>query len=93
MSQADFPDDILERFASGFELGGHKAYSLARVVKDKEVVLVSGLDDDTVKKLFFTPAKDLEEALQHVLDKHGPGYKCIIMPKAGTIVPVMEVVQ
>jgi nickel-dependent lactate racemase len=93
MSQADFPDDILERFASGFELGGHKAYSLARVVKDKEVVLVSGLDDDTVKKLFFTPAKDLEEALQHVLDKHGPGYKCIIMPKAATIVPVMEVVQ
>ena len=93
MFEAKSPDDVLMRFSSGFELGGHKAYSLAKVSKNKEIVLVSGLDDDIVRKMFLTPAKDLEQALQYVRAKHGPDHKCIVMPKAGTIVPLLEVVR
>lgn len=88
MTEARSLDDIFRRFAAGFVLGGHKAYSLARVLRDKEVVLVSSLDDVLARKLFFTPAKSLEEALHLVESKHGKDYDSIVMPCAGIVVPV-----
>ncbi|MGE5594266.1 MAG: nickel-dependent lactate racemase [Betaproteobacteria bacterium] len=88
MTEAHSLDDIFRRFAAGFELGGHKAYSLARVLQDKEVILVSSLDDAFARKLFFTPARSLDEALRLVESKHGKEYESIIMPCAGIVVPV-----
>lgn len=88
MKDARSLDDIFQRFAAGFELGGHKAYSLARVLRDKEVILVSSLDEAVVRSLFLTPARNLDDALHLVESKHGRKYESIIMPCAGVVVPV-----
>jgi nickel-dependent lactate racemase len=82
-------DDIFTRFADRFELGGHKAYSLARVLREKEVILVSGLPDSTVRQLFMTPGHSLDEALRLVTAKHSAAFSCVVMPSAGSIVPYL----
>ncbi|NLG78438.1 MAG: nickel-dependent lactate racemase [Firmicutes bacterium] len=88
MTGARSLDDIFRRFAAGFELGGHKAYSLARVLRDKEVILVSALDEAYVRNLFLTPAPDLNNALHLVESRHGKTYESTVMPSAGVVVPV-----
>ena len=90
MVESSSLDDIFTRFADRFELGGHKAYSLARVLREKEVILVSGLPDSTVRQLFMTPAHSLDEALRLVAERHGAAYSCVVMPNSGSVVPYLE---
>ncbi|MCR4424805.1 MAG: nickel-dependent lactate racemase, partial [Firmicutes bacterium] len=90
MEEAHSPGDIFARFAAGFELGGHKAYSLARVMRDREVVLVSGLGEAFTRKLFMTPAPSLDAAIDYVRAKHGPGFTSVILPHAGIVVPTLK---
>jgi len=88
MTSARSLDDIFRRFGAGFELGGHKAYSLARVLRDKEVILVSSLNEAFVRGLFLTPAGSLDDALRLVESRRGAAYESIVMPCAGIVVPV-----
>ena len=53
IEEANSTDDIIERLKKKFVLGGHKAYSIAKLVKEVEVVLISSLAQDKVRKLFF----------------------------------------
>lgn len=87
MLRASAVDDIISRFAVEFQLGGHKAYSLARVIKEKCVILISRLPDATVQQLFMTPAHSMNEALELVRARHGRRFSCVVLPNAGSVVP------
>ncbi len=39
--------------------GGHKAYAIAKVAKEVEVILISSLPRDKVCKLFFLPMQGI----------------------------------
>ncbi|MHB1419476.1 MAG: nickel-dependent malate racemase, LarAH6 family [Bacillota bacterium] len=83
-------EDIFERFNREFVLGGHKAFAIAKVLVEKQVIMVSDLSHDDTEELFFTYAADLQKALEYVAKKHGPDYKAIVMPEAGLVLPVIE---
>ena len=53
VNEANTPEDIKERFINRFELGGHKAYAICRILEKCQVVLVSLLDQTTVEKTFM----------------------------------------
>ena len=67
--------DIEERLQKCFVLGGHKAYAIAKVAKDVEIILVSSLNKELVQKMFMVPADGITEALTMVQKKHGPNFK------------------
>ncbi|WP_066634673.1 nickel-dependent lactate racemase [Desulfolucanica intricata] len=90
MTEAQSLEDIYERFRQGFVLGGHKAYAYAQVLKDKEVVLVSAMSKEDVENMFMTYCSSLEDALAYVERKHGPGYKALVMPQAGLVLPQLR---
>lgn len=87
IEEANCLEDIFERFARGFKLGGHKAFAIAQVLREKEVILVSDLGPEMTKKLYMTYAPDLQAALEYVRNKHGEDYACYVMPQAGMIFP------
>lgn len=90
MREAASIDDIFRRFARGFELGGHKAYAIARILREKEVILVSDLPPQEVKNLFFQPAASVAAALELIEAKYGPDYKALLFPQAGMVLPRLE---
>ncbi|MEA3453554.1 MAG: nickel-dependent lactate racemase, partial [Candidatus Caldatribacteriota bacterium] len=55
IEEANTPDDIIKRLKNKFVLGGHKAYAIAKLTKEAEVILISSLPSDKVRKLFFIP--------------------------------------
>lgn len=90
MYDAKTLEDIVRRISAKFMMGGHKAYAIARVLLEKECILVSDMDEQLVKDFFFTPARDLQTALDLAAGKHGPDYSALVIPEASATLPIVE---
>ncbi|MEE3362492.1 MAG: hypothetical protein VZQ84_02910, partial [Anaerovoracaceae bacterium] len=87
MDEAEKPDDLVDRLNERFTLGGHKAAAIALVMRDADICLVSDMDPDYVKSIFFTPFRTAQEALDAALEKKGPSAKVLVMPHGGSVLP------
>ncbi len=76
-------DEVIEKFKSGFVMGGHKAALIAALSKRMDLYLVSSLPDEMARRAYFIPAA-LEKALEAALAKHGEKAKIIVMPYGGS---------
>ncbi len=80
-------DEVIEKFKSGFVMGGHKAALIAALSKRIDLYLVSSLSDEMVRKAYFIPAT-LEKAMEAVLARHGKHAKIVVMPYGGSTLAV-----
>ena len=78
-----------------FEVGGHKAYWLARLGAHYDVHLVSSLDPCLVGRFQFAPVPLAEHGrhLSGMLDRQAPGARIGIIPHAGHTLPVLKEVS
>lgn len=83
VDEATTIEEQAARMDRKFELGGHKASVIARTAMKCEIQLVSRIPDETVRKMFLTPAESPQEALVAALEKHGPGAKVLVSPYGG----------
>lgn len=81
------PEEVETAIRANFQIGAHKAYAVTRLMKRAEFILVSDLDPDLAKTLLFTPAKDMEEALELAYKKVGSKPSIILMPQGSLTVP------
>jgi len=70
-----------------FVLGGHKACSIAKLIKEVEVILVSSLPQNKGRKLFFIPMENISQAINYVKDKYGEDFQAYVLPSGNTVVP------
>lgn len=87
-TEAVSPSDISQKLKQGFVLGGHKAYMLAELVQNYEVILISDWPGKKVRDFFMTPADNLGEAIELIKRKYGPNYRALIIPEAASVMPV-----
>jgi len=85
IESSNCPQDIFDRFNSHFELGGHKAYAICRILEHAQILLVSALPDADVISMFMTPVPSIEDALEIVRVQYGEGASLYIMPEAAKI--------
>lgn len=84
------PDKMISDIESKFELGGHKAAAIAMIKKKADIYLISDLDDKIAGKIFMTPFKKIEEAISSAINKKGKNASIIIMPTAGSTLPIVD---
>ena len=84
------PADMIPHIKEDFQLGGHKAAAVAMVLQRADIVLVSELEDDFVRSIHLTPAKDAQGALDAALQKYGDQAKVIVMPYGGSTLPIVQ---
>jgi len=82
IESASCPQDIINRFHSQFELGGHKAFAICRILDRAEIMLKSELDPASVRNMYMTPFDDMDSALETALRKHGRNARILLMPDA-----------
>jgi nickel-dependent lactate racemase len=87
IEEANTPEDIIKRLNKKFTLGGHKAYSIAKLAKEVEVIFISSLPSEKVRKLFFIPMENISQAIEYVQDKHGENFQAYIFPSGNTVLP------
>jgi nickel-dependent lactate racemase len=90
MLHATSPDSMIRDIKINFELGGHKAAAIGLALKKASIYLVSDMDEAFVRKLFFQPFRDVDEALEKAFAEQGGHAKVIVMPYAGSTLPAMR---
>jgi lactate racemase len=96
-------EDYIRRYRDDFEMraalerefnvGGHKAYWVARLGRLYDVQLVSSLPPEFVRRCHFHPVDPAEHqsALAHLLEKAGPAARVAVIPHAGFTFPMQPV--
>ncbi len=69
-----------------FVLGGHKAYTIGKLLQKGRVYLVSDLDRRKARRLGFVPVKNMSEALAAVYSDNKKKFT-YLMPRASLSVP------
>ena len=60
------------------------------VLERVKVYLISELNDDLVRDIFFLPAKSAQQALDDALRAYGEGAKVLVLPDANSTLPYVE---
>ena len=87
MKEAAKPQDIIDHLKRDFRLGGHKAAAIAQVMGHADIYLVSEMEPDFVRSIFFTPFASLEEAYAAATEKLGRDASVYVMPYGGSTLP------
>ena len=87
MTKSESPDEMIERIAKDFQLGGHKAAAISLVLKDADIYLVSEMEEDFVRSIFLEPFKSAQEAFDTAFKKHGDKATVIAMQYGGSTLP------
>ena len=82
-------DEIERALQANFQLGGHKAFSVARTLERGRVFLVSRLAPEKVRSLGFTPAGSLQEAVEAVYGERDD-WVTYIIPQGSLLVPMLK---
>jgi len=88
MTKSPTARSMIERIQQDFQLGGHKAAAIAMVLEDAEILLVSDMEDSFVRQIFMEPFPTVQAALDEALRRQGPGAGVLVMPYAGSTLPV-----
>lgn len=87
INEARDKQELIDRLDYAFEIGGHKAGVLAKLTQSADVYLVSELQKEIVERAFLLCSKNLEDALQTTMSKHGHGARIILMPLGAVTLP------
>lgn len=80
--------EVLDAFKTEeFRLGKHKAFQISRDASRLNVVLVSEMPADFVRRLLLNPADSLDAALAQALEQLPPEARIGLMPWANATIP------
>ncbi len=85
--EATKPQDIVDRLAKKFALGGHKAAAIAQVMLRSRIFMVSDMEPDFVRSIFMTPFADVQSAYEAAAAELGADASVIVMPYGGSTLP------
>ncbi len=91
ITDANHPQELVDRIQQDFRLGGHKAAAIAMVLARAEICLVSEMEPEFVRSLFLHPCPTIQDAFAYARKKHGPTASVIIMPYGGSTLPRLMV--
>jgi nickel-dependent lactate racemase len=73
-----------------YEINGQTAYSLLQKAQRFRIILVSHFPVSQVEAMGMIPAKTLDEAMDLAVGMLPDGWRCYLMPEAGSVLPVTE---
>lgn len=82
-------EEVEAALRSNFMLGGHKAYTVAKLLQRGEVYLVSALQPETAKMLGFIPAESLQDAVREIYRDNREQFTYII-PQGSITFPLIS---
>ncbi|MGM0652205.1 MAG: nickel-dependent lactate racemase, partial [Bacillota bacterium] len=82
-------EEVEAALRSNFMLGGHKAYTVAKLLERGDVYLVSSLQPDTAKMLGFIPARSFQDAIQEIYGVNKERFTYIV-PQGSITFPLIS---
>jgi lactate racemase len=85
----DYDDNKSRELAlrSKYSIGGQMAYHAALIAEENDLLVLSGLPADLVKKMGMIPVDSLATGLDFINKKHGEKVRYCLMPHGGSTLP------
>lgn len=90
IKEAVSPQELMEKSRNNYVLGAHKSTYIAKAVEKAEVFLVSDMNPEDVKKMFFKPFSCLQNAIDTAVEIMRPESGIYVIPYGGVTVPVLN---
>lgn len=90
MREAETPEQVMDRIARRFVLGGHKAAAIASVQMRAEVCLVSAMGARLQDACGIVGFSNLDDALRTALEKVGAHPSVAVIPHGGSTFPIPD---
>ena len=91
MKSASGVEEILkEARRSGYPAGGQRAFVIAKVLQECDIVIVGAEHPGLVRETKLIPAADMTEALNFVEQKHGREADILVVPHALHTLPIVS---
>ena len=92
VKESTCPKDLLDRLHREFQLGGHKAAGIAKVLMRANVVMVTKMKKEEVEKLYITHRnpEQLQDVMDELLKKYGEDASVLVIPQAGSVFPKLK---
>ncbi len=84
------PAEAMERIASGYRLGYHKAAKIAQVASRASIRALSELDEATLRMAFVAKRGSLPDALSEALEEKGPSARVAVLLDGTVTVPLID---
>ncbi|MFP4456670.1 MAG: nickel-dependent lactate racemase [Clostridia bacterium] len=81
-------EEIFKMFEKKFELGGHKAFALARALHNKTTLIITELNNDIINNCNLLKVNNIYEALEFIKSKYND-WNCYIMPQGSSVLPII----
>lgn len=81
-------DEFETALRAQYEINGQTAYSLLQKAQRFRIILVSQFPEKQVEEMGMIPAQGLDEAMGLAAGMLPEGWRCYLMPEAGSVLPV-----
>lgn len=89
-SATGMPSLLAELRRTGYPPGAQRAFVMAKVLEQTDVIIVSSETPEIVRDAKMIPAADMDEAFRIASDKLGPNLEVLIVPHALLTLPVVS---
>jgi nickel-dependent lactate racemase len=89
LASSDTPRAALDRIASDYELGWHKAAKMAEIAAWAEMWAVTDLPPDEVSAAFMRPVESVQAAIDQALERRGPDAEVLLLMDGSITVPMV----
>ncbi len=83
-------DALLTCSEDTIEIGGHRAFVTAQLLKDYRVYVLSDIEPDILEQMKFIPIRSIDECVKHIRRERGDKFTAYIVPEGTSILPVMN---
>lgn len=83
--------EVMTRFQnSGFSVGPHKAFQIARLLENFDIYLLSSMQPETVKSLLLKPMEVSLGSIRQLIDQEPLQSRVAILPYATACIPITK---
>ncbi len=72
------------------EVGGHRAFATAKILRDYKVYVLSDLTPKELNQMNFIPIKNIDEVVNHLRVDYGDKFTAYIIPDGTAILPTVN---
>lgn len=83
-------DALLRYPEERIEVGGHRAFLTARILRQHRVYVLARLDHDVLGQMHFTPVQSIEQALDAVRKEKGDDFRTLVVPDGTAVLPILD---
>ncbi|MGD9379349.1 MAG: nickel-dependent lactate racemase [candidate division WOR-3 bacterium] len=83
-------EDLLRYPEEKIDVGGHRAFLTARMLRSHRVYALTDLDPDKLRRIHFIPIESVAQGVEAAQKEHGRDMRTLVVPNGKVVLPLLN---